>query len=126
MRAAALVNDLHGLFHGEALLIAPAGHQRVEHIGHGHDAGGKRNFLALQALGVAHAVPFFVVVQRQVLGFLQEPFVALGHHINGAGDDLAAGDGVLLDLVIFLVRQPSRLVQHGIGHVDFTHVVQRR
>ena len=126
MAAGALLDDGHGLLVGEAFLVAAAGDQRVEHVGHGHDAGGQGDVLTLEAAGVAPAVPLLVVVVGQVHGLLEVARGALGDHVHRPGDDLAAGGGVGLHDLELLVGQLAGLVEDGVGHLDLAHVVQRR
>ena len=45
-------------------LVGALGEQRVEHVGHGADAGGERDRLAREAVRVARAVPALVVRAR--------------------------------------------------------------
>ena len=49
-----------------------AGAQGVVHVGDGHDPGGERDGLALQAVRVAPAVPPLMMVTRDLHGHLQE------------------------------------------------------
>ena len=67
-----------------------------------------------------------MVVVGQVPGLLEVAGILLGDGINGPGDDLAAGGGVLLHQGELLVGQLAGLVEYGVGHLDLAHVVQRR
>ena len=57
------VDVLHDFLNRPRLFVGPLHAECVKHIGQCHDAGGLRNFIALQAARVTTAVPFFVVPQ---------------------------------------------------------------
>ena len=122
--ATAFGQDLDGPLVRHAVFVDLVADEGVVHIGQRHDAGGERNLLAPQAFGVAGAVPFFLVAQRQLFGHGQQ-----GRHapqrffrphqrvvpLGGVG----AHDGD------FVGAEAAGFEQNAVGHADGAHVVHR-
>ena len=60
---------------------------------------------------------------RQPSGLVQ--IVGFCHRFSRAGNNLLAGQGMVLHLGILFVGELAGLVQQGVGHLDFAHVVER-
>lgn len=68
MHPASLRDDLGGLFVGHGFLVDPLCHEGVVHVGKGHEPAAEGDLLAGKAVGIARAVPFFVVGHGNVPG----------------------------------------------------------
>ena len=125
--ARALGDDGHRLLVGEGLLVDAFGHERVEHVGHGHDARGERDARALDARGVSGAVPLLVVVVRHLGSFLEVVVVhGVARVLLDFFKDVPALGGVALHDGEFFVGELARLVQDKVGHGNLADIVQRR
>jgi hypothetical protein len=91
--------------------------QRVPHVGHGHDAGGQRDLLPGEAVGIAAPLVALVVLADHRQGVAQR---------RGPPDDVGPDDRVLLDPGPLLVGEGAGLVQHVVGDADLADVVQVR
>ena len=60
--AGAVAENRVELFVGHALAVRAVARHGVDRIGHGHDAGEQRRFLAFEAGRIAGAVPGFVMM----------------------------------------------------------------
>lgn len=89
----------------------------VERVGYGEDPGLERDGLALQALRVARAVVFFVMVEDDVPDLADELDVT---------DETETEGGVPADDLPFLGRQRTGLLQDGIGDGHLARVVEER
>ena len=109
---------------GQGRFVDPAGAQGVVHVGDGHDAGGQRDGLAGQAVGIAPAVAALVVMARDVDGHLQE---------TRAKPCRSATFCSVSDPMVVCVcmrtnssgRQLAGLEQDVVGQPDLADVVQR-
>ena len=98
--AAAFEDDGSGFFVRHGFFVGTTRAQGVVHVGDGDDAGGEGDAVAAPAVGVAAAVPFFVVAAGDFAGQLEEVVFA-----QLAADGFEAGvadGGVLFDLGPFL------------------------
>ena len=117
VRPGVLRDDGDGLLVRPGLAVGPGRGQGVVDVGDGQDARRERDVLALQAAGVAGAVPLLVVV--------------LDDRQDGPGEvdgvqDVRAPLRVFLDLLELLVRQAARLEQDVFGNAQLADVVQQR
>ena len=72
MLPGALGDDVDRHLVRHAILVITPTDQGVIDVCDGHEAGGYGDVIALQALGIAGAVPFFLVRQGNLLGALKE------------------------------------------------------
>ena len=113
------LDERAGLLGGPGFFVGALAGEGVKHIGNRHDACCQRNGLAHQALGVATAVPFFVVAQRH--------FMRQGQHAATVrANDFSADFRVAAHHVPFLGRELAGLLQDGVGNANFAHVVHGR
>ena len=122
--AAAAADDVVAGVQGHGVSIAALGGYGVEHVGDGHDAGAQRYVRAAQALGIALAVPLFMVVERDLMRHAL--VLDVEQVAEGIGDDPAADGGVLLHLLELLGREAAGLLQYRVGDADLADVVHRR
>ena len=108
-----------GLGEGVSGPVDPIRGQRVEHVGHRHDAGPLGDLLAPDAERVPRAVPPLVMAERHV-GRLRD------HRRLRARQQAVAVGGVLLDHRVLGRVETARLEQHRVGHTDLADVVQGR
>ena len=125
MAAPAVDDDVVGFLVGEGGLIDAFAGDRIEDIGQGHQAGGHRDGIAGQGIGVAAAVPFLVVVAGDLLGDGEE-FDRLFCIGFGLGDGVAAQFGMGLHDFEFFRAQLAGLLQDVVGNADLADIVQRR
>ena len=88
----------------------------VKGVGDGQDAGGQRDLLAFEAVGIPAAVVALVVMADHLRDVPQKPD---GPHY------IFADDGVGLDQLELFIRQPAGLVEHGVADADFPDVVEQ-
>ncbi len=100
-------------------LVAARVAQRVEHVGHRHDARIRVDVLPAQSLRIAGAVEFFVVLVRDDRRRLQDRALR-------AVQDLQPHGRVLFHDGPLGVSQLAGLEQHRIGRGDLADVVHRR
>lgn len=60
--------QLDGCLYRPGFLVGTLAGQGIEYIGNCHDTPLNGNRLALQAMGIATAIPFFVMTQGNVVG----------------------------------------------------------
>ena len=72
MLVTAVADDVHRIVKRERAFVVAARDQRIKHIGNGHQPCGQRDGVALQSLGVARAIPLFMVACRDLACGLQE------------------------------------------------------
>ena len=107
----------HGVPMTAGRLVRPAAHDDVVGVSKGHDAGTQRDLLALQAVGIARAVPALVVVADD------------GRDLAGAVEraaDAGADLGVAPQLPPLATVERLDLVQQRPGDGDLADVVQQR
>ena len=95
----------------------PVGSQGVQKIDRGENACANRNLFALQAVGIAGAIPLFVVGPHDRHHRIRE-----AHALQ----NLRPHHGVDFHLFEFFRRQPSRLRDDVLGHGEFADIVQQR
>ena len=100
------------------LFIWTGGCERVEHVGDRDDPRRDRNFLALQFVRVAFAIPALVMTDRDVGGELNQ-------FAPAAGQNRCADRGVSLHHGDLVRGQLARLEQNMVGGRDLADVVQR-
>ena len=93
--------------------------ERIEGVGHRHDAGGQRNGLALESGAIAGAVPVLMVIER-------DPFRHLQESRRAAGQNLRADQHMGFHGVEFLAGQLPGSAQNFIRDSDLADVVERR
>ena len=121
--AAVTVDDhIDGLIVGQGRLVYTGRGQGVESIRQTHYLRADGDLILLQADGIAVAVPALVVIAGNVVGVAQIFRIA---HAAEIFHQTAAHGGVGLDDLVFLLRQPVRLVQNGVRNGDLADVVQR-
>jgi hypothetical protein len=108
---------------GHAVFIDLVGDECVVHIGQGQDAGGCRNLRARQALGVATAIPLFLVREDEFLGEVEQRRGA-AHGFLGPHQGLVTCGGVGAHDVDLVCRQSPGLEQNAVGYAYRAHVVQ--
>ncbi len=94
--------------------IGPVAGERVIDIGHVNKAGAQGDLFALEAVGVAGAVPALVLVLDELSGFAV--------HLQ-VFEQIEADDRVLLDELLFGVIEGAALIQDGVGDGDLADVV---
>ena len=90
---------------------------RARASGDADDAGDQRDLVLLEAVGVAGAVPAFVVVADDRNH---------GHQVHHVVEHGRALDGMRLHVLELAVGKLSGLAQHGIVDADLADVVERR
>lgn len=117
LRAGALLQLCHRLRMRPRRAIGPVGGHRVVGIGYGDDARGKGDLLARQTVGIAIAIPSFVVMVDPGNDALQG-FNRL--------DNLRAVVGMEMNRVSLVRGEWFHLAQDFIWDGDLAHVVQER
>ncbi len=98
--------------------------ERVVHVGEGNDAGGDGDRFAAESIGVAGAVPAFVVVAGGDLG----PPICVGGNRRRCGREFSSSTrvtevGVALDDSAFAIGEATGLAEDGVGDTDLADVV---
>ena len=106
-------------------LVHTLADERVVHVGHGHEARRHGDGVALEAFGVARAIPLLLVAVGDFLGHAEERH-AHAQAPLGLLDGIAPQRGVGFHDLELLHRQLARLEQDGVGDADLADVVQRR
>ena len=114
-----LLDQRQYLVQRPGLLVAAIRAECIEHVGQRHHPPFQRNGIALEATGIAAAVPLFVVVAGDGGTNLEQRQIAAGEHVL---PQLGVG---LHDLPL-LRGQLARFVQDGIRNAHLADVVQRR
>ena len=115
--AGVLAQLVEGLLHRAGRPVGAAADDGVEGVGERDDAGAERDALALQAVGIAGAVPALVVVAddgREV-----------ARHAQRVADALADLGVLAHDPELVLGQRPG-LVQDVLGDADLADVVEQR
>ena len=113
MRARRAFDQRYRAVDGQWLLVKARHRQRFEGIDQRHHAARPRDVFALERLGIAVAVPAFVVGERE-------------QRVLVDADDFSADFGVLFHLLPFGRGEAAAFVQHLGGHAELADVVQRR
>ena len=108
---------------GKRLLVAALARQRVVSVGKRDDLRGEGDILALEAVGVALAVPALVVPAADLKGVFDDRFILIDRQV---GDDLRAQPRVLLDDVELTRRERGGLGQDALGDEELADIVQAR
>ena len=87
----------------------------VVDVGEVDDAALERGLVFAEAVGVAGAVPVFVVAAGDFAG---------GGEVRAVGEDALAGDGVLLHDGAFFVGKRAGLFEDVVGNVELSDVVK--
>ena len=109
LRAGGAFDEAGGAIHGERFLVKPRDSQGFEGIHQCHHAPRPGNFFALEALGVAVAVPTLMVGEGERARQRQQRIIVLP-------DDFCADLGVPFHLLPFGGAQSAVFVQYGCGH----------
>src|SRR5204863_296189 len=117
LRVGALDDLLARRLVGAALAVRAIVGDRVVGVDHREDARADADVVAGQPLGIAGAVPAFLVVQRTQAGERQK---------SDPLEDLVAERRVALHLRRLRGVQGTGLEQDGVAHADLADVVQRR
>ena len=113
---AALLQNGDGVAARERTSIGPIGRERIETIDHGQDASAERDLIAREPVGIAGAVPVFMMVT---------------HNRHHGIREVHAGENIGTDLRVFFhggvfgVGEPARLVQDVLGNRKLAKVVQQ-
>ncbi|KAF5070058.1 hypothetical protein DSECCO2_226090 [anaerobic digester metagenome] len=102
--------------------VHPVGGQRVKTVRHRNHLRIDGNVILPQALGIALAVPAFMVVAADIIGIAQ--ILRLPHPVK-THQNLTAPQGVSLHHLKLLRGQAAGLVQNGVWNGNFTDVVER-
>ena len=105
--ALAVQNHLHGFFVGVGFFVAAVTGQCIIHIGQRDQLCADGDFIALQPIRIAAAIPAFVVPAGDLVGSLQKRLVCKAF---GLLQHLCAQHTVGLDHRKFLCGQPAGLV----------------
>ena len=108
---------------GKRLLVAALARQRVVSVGKRDDLRGDGDILALEAVGVALAVPALMVPAADLKGVFDDRFILIDRQV---GDDLRAQPRVLLDDVELTRRERGGLGQDVLGDEELADIVQAR
>ena len=122
VRAAALHDDFAAVFMGIRRLVAACKTQGIVDIRHGQDPGCKGNSVSLQAVRVAAAVPFFMVVSGNLNAHTEDGAVGVlpFDGLQGA----CAMIGMRLNDGEFLLRQSPRFYEDVVGNRRLSYIVQ--
>ena len=105
-----------GAFDRQCRAVGPVGGERVEVVDHGQNAGRQRNFLALQAAGIAAAVPAFVMAANQFGNGERE--------VHGR-ENLSADLDMACNLAELLWGEAAGLAEKLLGDGDLPDVVEQ-
>src|SRR5687767_2071605 len=96
---AAVVFDIYdGFLYVPCMFVRTPRGQRIEYIGERHDTRFNRYSLAFQAERISTAIPFFVMVERNVFRHGHQPWRTIA-------EDICTDDGMLLHDREFFIRQ---------------------
>ena len=118
-----IADHLKSLLVAERLLVATFASKCVVNVGNRDDLRTDGNFITLEAVGVAAAVPAFMVPTANVVGEFHQRLVL--EELDGV-EHLGAVHGVLLHDVEFFFRELAGLVQNLVGDCNLSDVVHRR
>ncbi len=116
LRAGAAFDFLQHGVQRQGGAVGAGGAHGVEGIGDADDAAHERDFFAGELVGIAAAVPAFVVIEHAGDDVLQLADVA---------EDLGADGGMFFDGVEFCFGEAAGFGEHGFGHADLADVVQQ-
>src|SRR5205085_862838 len=105
-----------GLLPRTGRAVRAVARDRVERVGDREDAGGERDVLPLEAVGIPRADPALVMMAHD-----REPLAREGGYV---AQHLEAQHRVLFHHASLLVRQRSRLLQDAVGDADLADVVE--
>ena len=113
------IEVVHGLLRGPHGLVGTFRRQGIVGIGDGDDAGRQRDLLAREAVRIAVAVVFFMVVEGDDGAHLQ----VFGRAVL---EDLIADAAMGLHDLHFIGGEPAGFEQDLVGDADLADVVHRR
>ena len=116
MYAGLFTDVADGILARPSRAVRAFGGEGIEDVHHGEDAGGEGDLLAFEPLGVAGAIPFFVVAVGDVEGGVQE---------GDGGEQLVGEGGVLAHEGPFVIGEGGGLEQDGVWDGHLADVVEQ-